>query len=125
MIPALLLNATAEFFTETNPQGTFGQPRKVLVSIGSARVRADQKSESRTVSAGSFEQRMRVFTLDTNELPPLITNKTWVQVTSDLGYEFLAQVDSVVYPGLMGNHSELRVVEQPPSVTDSGLEFAR
>jgi hypothetical protein len=125
MIPALLLNATAEFFTETNPQGTFGQARKVLVPIGSTRVRADQKSENRTVNTGSFEQRMRVFTLYTNELPPLITNKTWVQVTSDFGYEFLAQVDSVVYPGLMGNHSELRIVEQPPSVTDTGLEFAR
>lgn len=125
MIPAYLLNASAEFFTETNPAGTFGQPRKVLVSIGSARVRADQKSESRTVTTGSFEQRMRVFTLFTNELPPTITNKTWVQVTADSGYEFLAQVDSITYPGLMANHSELRIVEQPPSVTDSALEFAR
>jgi hypothetical protein len=84
-------------------------------------------SENRVIQSGSFEQRKRMFRVFVNELPPEINTKTWVEVTGPGGFGFVGQVDSVAYPGMMGHHSELVVIEQPPSLPEQGgtLEMIR
>lgn len=120
MIPAHLLNATIVFFKETNPMGSMGQPEKVLTEYGVSRCRADMTTENRMVEDGNFEQRARVFSMTVNETPPDVTTKTWVEVVTDYnGFKFLGQVASVAYSGLARNHSELRVVENPPGPSGS------
>lgn len=114
-IPNHLFNATATFYSETNPKGSFGQPSKVLTSIGTAKVRCDMTNEARMVQDGNYEQRRRVFRLFTNRLPPTLNTKTWVRVkTNANGMTFLGQIDSINYPGMSGHHSELTVIENPP-----------
>lgn len=124
MIPPYLLNSTVTFFQEANPTGTFGQPTKELVEFASARCRLDMTSENRQVDSGSFEQRQRRFTVFVNQLPPQVNTKTWLEVVADSnGFTLVGQVASVASPGLMGHHSELTLVEQPPSVPSQGGTF--
>jgi hypothetical protein len=112
LIPNYLLISFAEFFNETTVSGTFGEQVQAFQSIGTVPVRVDQGGTSRSLHAGKYEETSKTLQVYCNELPPDVTEKTWARITSKHGYLLTCQVSSIRYPGLMGHHSELSMVEK-------------
>jgi hypothetical protein len=116
-LPSHLLNATATIYQETNGQGQFGEVTQALVKSGSTRCRVDQKSSSRYVESGNFEQTQgRYIVYLPKEYIQPVETKFWLKITADYGVTFTGQVDSVRYPGLSGHHTELSLVRRTPSL---------
>jgi hypothetical protein len=115
--PERLLNATATIYREVNAKGSLGQVTQTLVAVVSTRCRVDQKSTTRSVAGGSFEQtsgRYTVYLPGVQAQP--IEESYWIKVTTGIGITFTAQIASVRLPAMLDHHTELEVVRRAPAL---------
>ena len=112
MIPAYLLNSTAEFYIETTVEGSFGEQVQVFTPAGSEPVRLNQNGSSRSLNAGRYEDTTKRFTLFVNRVPPNVTEKSWAVVSCPNNYVVTGQVESIRYPSTMNHHAELSFVQK-------------
>lgn len=114
--PGRLLNADAKIYQEVNAKGSLGQVTQSLVLVASMRCRLDQKSTTRTIAGGSFEQTTGRYTvyLPGVQVQPIEEN-FWLKITTAIGV-IVAQVASVRLPAMLNHHTELEVVKRSPAL---------
>ena len=115
--PERLLNGACTIYREVNAKGTMGQVTQVLEKVVATRCRVDQKSTTRTVTGGSFEQTSGRYTV---YLPGIqaqpIEESYWIKVATNTGITFTAQIASVRLPAMLDHHTELEVVRRAPAL---------